>query len=213
MAKITVIGGTGYAGAAIVAEAAARVHRVTAMARSVPMVPIDGVAYLQGSALSEELRARAFEGADAVVTATSPRGDMVDKHGELASALAESAIESGSRLIVVGGFSSLRPAPGAPRFIEGDVPEEYRDEAWAGHAVLESLLAADPALDWTFVSPAATFGAFAPGEATGVYRLGGEIAMFNEDGKSFISAPDLATAILDLIDGDEHHREHVSVVG
>ena len=213
MASITVIGGTGYAGAAIVAEAAERVHRVTAVARSVPMVPIDGVSYLKGSALSGELRARAFAGADAVVTATSPRGDMVEKHVELASALAESAIESGARLIVVGGFSSLRPAAGAPRFIEGDVPEEYRDEARAGHAVFESLLAADPALDWTFVSPAATFGAFAPGEATGIYRLGGEIAMLDDDGKSFISAPDFAKAILDLIDGDEHHREHVSVVG
>ncbi|MCB2411397.1 NAD(P)H-binding protein [Demequina sp. TTPB684] len=213
MASITVIGGTGYAGAAIVAEAAARVHRVTAVARSVPMVPVDGVTYLQGSALSGDVRARAFEGADAVVTATSPRGDMVDHHLDLASLLAESAIQSGARLIVVGGFSSLRPAPGAARFIEGEVPEEYRAEAQAGHAVYESLLAADPALDWTFVSPAATFGAFAPGEATGRYRLGGEVAIFDEDGKSFISAPDFAAAILDLIDNDEHHREHVSVVG
>ncbi|PKQ18421.1 MAG: NAD-dependent epimerase [Actinobacteria bacterium HGW-Actinobacteria-8] len=213
MASITVVGGTGYAGAAIVAEAAARVHRVTAVARSVPMVAIDGVTYLQGSALSADLRARALAGADAVISATSPRGDMADKHVELVSALAESAMASGARLIVVGGFSSLRSAPGAPRFIEGDVPEEYRSEARAGHAVLEPLLAADPALDWTFVSPAATFGAFAPGEATGRYRLGGEVAMFDEDGKSYISAPDFAKAILDLIDGNEHHREHVSVVG
>ncbi len=213
MASITVVGGTGYAGAAIVAEAAARVHRVTAVARSVPMVAIDGVTYLQGSALSADLRARALAGADAVISATSPRGDMADKHVELVSALAESAMASGARLIVVGGFSSLRSAPGAPRFIEGDVPEAYRSEARAGHAVLEPLLAADPALDWTFVSPAATFGAFAPGEATGRYRLGGEVAMFDEDGKSYISAPDFAKAILDLIDGNEHHREHVSVVG
>ena len=213
MASITVIGGTGYAGAAIVAEAAGRVHRVTAVARSVPMVAIDGVTYLQGSALSGDVRERAFAGADAVVSATSPRGDMVDKHVELASVLAESAIASGARLIVVGGFSSLRPAPGAPRFIEGDIPEEYRAEAQAGHAVFESLLAADPALDWTFVSPAATFGAFAPGEATGIYRLGGDVALFDEDGKSYISAPDFAKVILDLIEGGEHHREHVSVVG
>ncbi len=213
MARITVIGGTGYAGAAIVAQAAARGHGVTAVARSVPMVPIDGVTYLQGSALSPGVRTRAFDGADAVVTATSPRGDMVDRHVELASVLARCAIETGARLIVVGGFSSLRPAPGNPRFIEGDIPREYRAEAQAGHAVLESLLAADPALDWTFVSPAATFGAFAPGEATGTYRLGSDVAVFDADGKSFVSAPDFAKAIIDLIDTDAHHREHVSVVG
>lgn len=213
MASITVIGGTGYAGAAIVEEAAARVHRVSAVARSVPMVPVDGVAYLQGSALSGDVRARAFEGADAVVMATSPRGDMASKHVELAELLAASALEYGSRLIVVGGFSSLRPEPGAPRFIEGDIPEEYRAEAQAGHAVLELLQNADTALDWTFVSPAALFGSYAPGEATGRYRLGGEIAMLDEEGKSFISAPDFAKAILDVIESDEHHREHISVVG
>ncbi len=138
MASITVIGGTGYAGAAIVEEAAARVHRVSAVARSVPMVPVDGVAYLQGSAMSGDVRARAFDGADAVVMATSPRGDMESKHVELAELLVASAIENGSRLVVVGGFSSLRPEPGAPRFIEGDVPEQYRAEAQAGHAVLET---------------------------------------------------------------------------
>lgn len=213
MASITVIGGTGYAGAAIVAEAADRGHRVTAVARSVPMVPIDGVTYLQGSALSADVRARAFRGADAIITATAPRGDMVDKQTELSNLLAQSAIESGARLIVVGGYSSLRPAPGEPRFVEGDVPEQYRVEARAGHAVLESLLAGPAELDWTFVSPAASFGAWVPGEATGKYRLGGEVAMLDEDGKSFISAADFAKAIVDLIDAGEHHREHVSVVG
>lgn len=213
MASITVVGGTGYAGAAIVAEAAARVHRVTAVARSVPMVAIDGVTYLQGSALSADLRARAFAGADAVITATAPRGDMVDKQVELSRLLTQSAIESGARLIVVGGYSSLRPAPGEPRFVEGDVPEQYRIEAHAGHAVLESLLGAPAELDWTFVSPAASFGAWVPGEATGHYRIGGDVALVDADGKSFISAPDFATAILDLIDGNEHHREHVSVIG
>lgn len=34
----------------------------------------------------------------------------------------------------MGGFSSLRPAPGAPRYVEGDVPEEFRAEAMEGEA-------------------------------------------------------------------------------
>ena len=40
MSRITVIGGTGYAGSAIVAEAAARGHQVTALSRSLPDAPI-----------------------------------------------------------------------------------------------------------------------------------------------------------------------------
>ena len=213
MSHITVIGATGYAGSALVAEAAARGHDVTAISRSAATDPVAGVTYVRGSALDEDVRKRAFDGADAVITATSPRGDMAERQLELSEALASRAGLAGVRLIVVGGFSSLRPAPDAPRFVEGDIPEEYRAEALVGHAVLEALMAEPEALDWTFVSPAATFGAFAPGPATGVYRVGGEVAMFDDEGKSFVSAPDFAKAIIDLIDTNEHHREHVSVVG
>jgi uncharacterized protein len=39
VSRITVIGGTGYAGSAIVAEAAARGHQVTALSRSLPGAP------------------------------------------------------------------------------------------------------------------------------------------------------------------------------
>lgn len=213
MSHITVIGGTGYAGAAIVAEAASRGHDVTAVSRSEPADPVAGVTYVRGSALEEEVRSRAFDGADVVITATSPRGDMEAQHLELAEALASRAGVSGTRLIVVGGFSSLRPAPGAPRFIEGDVPEQYKAEALAGHSVLEMLAAEPDELKWTFVSPAAVFGAFAPAEPKGSYQLGGEVAILDDEGSSFISAGDFASAVVDLAESGEHIREHVSVVG
>lgn len=213
MSRITVIGGTGYAGAAIVAEAAKRGHQVLAISRNAPSEPIEGVTYVQGSGLDAEVRARAFDGADAVITATSPRGDMADQQLELSEALASRAGATGVRLIVVGGFSSLRPAPGEPRFIEGFVPTQYLAEAKAGHSVLEMLQAEPEQVDWTFVSPAQVFGAFAPGPATGTYRLGGEVAILDAEGKSFVSAPDFAMAVVDLVDSAAHHREHVSVVG
>ncbi len=211
MARITVIGATGYAGAAIVAEAARRGHDVTGVSRHAPATPVDGVTYVEGSALDPDVQARAFEGADVVVTATSPRGDMATRQLELSRELAQRAADAGVRLIVVGGFSSLRPAPGAPRFIEGDVPEQYRTEARAGHSVFEMLQDAPEGLDWTFVSPAATFGAYAPGTPTGAYSLAGEVAQLDAEGKSFISAADLALAIVDIAEADAG-KGHVSVV-
>lgn len=213
MTRITVIGGTGYAGSAIVAEAAKRGHEVTAVSRTAPSEPIAGVTYVQGSAMDADVRARAFDGAYAVITATAPRGAMADQQLELSEALASRAGASGVRLIVVGGYSSLRPAPGKPRFIEGFIRSEYLEEAKVGHAVLEMLMAEPFELDWTFVSPAQTFGALAPGPATGKYRLGGDVAILDKDGKSFVSAPDFAMAVVDLVDAAGHRREHVSVVG
>lgn len=213
MTRITVIGGTGYAGSAIVAEAAKRGHHVTSVSRHAPAEPIEGVTYVVGSALDVDVRAKAFEGAYAVVVATSPRGTMADQQLELAEAIASRAGASGVRVIVVGGFSCLRPALGKPRFVEGFVPSQFLEEAKVGHAVLEMLMAEPFELDWTYVSPAQTFGAFAPGPATGTYRLGGEVAILDEEGKSFVSAPDFAMAIVDLVDAAGHRREHVSVVG
>lgn len=212
MARITVIGGTGYAGGAIATEAARRGHDVTALSRTAPPTPVPQVTYVTGTAFDAEVRDAAFAAADAVVLATSPRGDMAGRQLELAQALASRAEETGARLIVVGGFSSLRPAPGAPRFAEGEIPPQYRDEALAGHSVLEMLLAAPDALDWTFVSPASAFGAYAPSEPTGAYRLGGEVAILDDAGRSRLSAPGLALAVVDLIEAGTHRREHVSVV-
>lgn len=212
MSRITVIGGTGYAGAAIVAEAVKRGHVVTAVSRNPPLEPVKGVTYIQGSALDADVRARAFDGAYAVISATAPRGAMADQQLELLEAIASRAGATGVRLIVVGGYSSLRPAPGKPRFIEGFVPSQYLQEAKVGHAVLEMLMAEPFALDWTYVSPAQTFGAFAPGPATGKYRLGGDVAILDKDGKSYVSAPDFAMAVVDIVDAAGHRREHVSVV-
>lgn len=212
MANITVLGGTGYAGAAIVAEAAKRGHQVTAVSRSVPAATVEGVKYVHGSALDAAVLAQALDGADAVVIATAARGDMVEGQATLTQTVASAAAEKGVRLIAVGGYSVLRPAAGAPRFVEGDVPEAYRVEANAGYALLQLLESSPEALDYVYVSPAAKFGAWTPGEDTGSYTLGADVALANADGASQISAADFALAIVDLAQASEPSRAHVSVI-
>jgi len=212
MSSITVIGGNGYTGAAVVAEALRRGHAVTVVSRSLPDAPLASVRYVTGSALEPEVLDSALSGADVVVAATSSRGGEAQAAPVLAGLLVERAAHTGVRLLVVGGFSSLRPAAGAPRFIEGEVAEAIRAEAEAGHASLEALLAAPQGVNWTFFSPASQYGSWIPGEASGSYRLGGEVAMLDTEGSSVLYAPDLALAILDIAESGEHAREHVSVV-
>jgi putative NADH-flavin reductase len=116
-------------------------------------------------------------------------------------------------LLVVGGFSSLRPSADAPRFVEdlSQVPAEVRDEVLAGAAlIIDDLPAAPPTLDWVFVSPARMFGSFAPGERRGEYRLGGDVAVV-PDGGGAISAPDYALGLVDLIERNDQHRAHVNL--
>jgi putative NADH-flavin reductase len=209
LSRIVIIGGTGYTGTNVAREATSRGHEVVSWSRNAPAAPVEGVRYETGDAADATA---VVPGADVVVLALSPRGDTAGRLVQLYPVYAAAAADTGARLIMVGGFSSLRPAPGAPRFAEGEIPEEYREEALEGEATRQWLATSAPAgLDWVFVSPAGAYGAWAAGEKTGTYRVGGEVALFDSEGKSEISGPDFADAIVNEVDRAEHHREHISV--
>ena len=210
MATIVVFGGTGYTGSNIVREAASRGHQVISVSRSEPQERVEGVRYEVGDAVA--VAPRVIPGADAVVASLAPRGDMAGRLVEVYRELARLSAEAGARYLQIGGFSSLRPAPGAPRFVEGEIPEQYRAEALEGEASRVMLVEEAPEeLDWVFVSPAGAYGAWAAGERTGTYRVGGEVALFDAEGGSNISGADFASAIVDEIETPDHHREHLSV--
>lgn len=213
MSHIVVIGGTGYAGSAIAREAASRGHEVTAFSRSLPADPIQGVNYVQGDAADEAALASVISGADVVVAALAPRGALAESFREVNRTIMRLADAAKARLFVVGGFSSLRPAAGAPRFMEdlGGVPAEIHDEILAGAAlIIEDLPSTPETLDWVFVSPAQNFGSYAPGERLGHHRVGDDVAVSPEDGGA-ISGPDYAIGFVDLIEAGDRHRAHVNL--
>lgn len=214
MTRITIVGGTGYTGSAIALEAVSRGHEVTSFSRSVPEIDarVDGVTYETGSLTDPAVRARAVEGADVLVSTLSPRGELDGRIVEVDRELAALADARGARFLVVGGFSSLRPAEGAARFAEGDdIPPQFAAEAKQMNEVLNDLLSSPESLDFVFFSPAQQYGAYVPGEATGRYRLGGDVAIFDADGVSALSGSDFALSIVDEIERSGHHRAHLSV--
>jgi putative NADH-flavin reductase len=213
MSRITVLGGTGYAGSAIVAEAAARGHDVTSLSRTLPTERVRGVNYVQGDARDEVALSSVIGGADVVAAALAPRGPLADVFRDVYRTIAALAEAEGSRLFIVGGFSSLRPAAGAPRFVAdlSYAPAEFHHEIVTAAALVTDDLPATPeTLDWVFVSPAAKFGSFAPGERLGEYRVGGDVAVQPEGGGS-ISGADYALGFVDLIEQGDHHRAHVNL--
>ncbi|MFJ4174800.1 NAD(P)-dependent oxidoreductase [Microbacterium sp. NPDC089696] len=211
MARIVVLGGTGYAGKHIVAEAVDRGHDVIAISRSVPADTVDGASYVQGSALDIASLASAFDGADAVVSALSPRGDMTDHVLEALRHVIAELADTSTRLGVVGGAGGSHVAPGGPRLFDLDFPEEYKHEAQVGIDSLALLEQADAGLDWFFIHPAEVFGPWAEGERTGHYRDGGDVLVRDDEGKSFISGADFAIAVVDEIEQGNHHRERFTV--
>lgn len=212
MSRITVIGGTGYAGSAIVEEAAARGHDVTSLSRSLPEHPVPSATYLQGDATDEATLSAVIDGCDIVVGALAPRGPLAATWRDFYRTLARRADAAGVRLFIVGGASSLRPRPGADRFVAdlSGIPAELHEEIRSGAAFVTEDLPATPAsLDWVFVSPALRFGAHLPADRLGRYRLGDDVAVQADGGA--ISAADYALGLVDLIETGDHHRAHLNL--
>ena len=211
MARIAVIGGTGYAGSHIVAEAVRRGHTVVSVARTVPAERVDGATYVEGTVLDVPNLVRELEGVDVVVSALAPRGDML---GKVRPALAQlvSVLPEDVRVGVVGGAGGSLVAPGGPRLIDTDgFTDDYKPEASEAIGVLEDLQAGDAARDWFYIHPAGGFGAWAPGERTGSYRDGGDVLVTDDNGDSFIGGADFAVAVLDEIENPKHSRERFTV--
>ena len=211
MTRIAVIGGTGYAGRHIVAEAVSRGHTVVSVARTIPSERVEGATYLEGTILDVPSLVAELEGVEVVVSTVPARGDMEGNvrpnTAELVAALPENV-----RFGVIGGAGGSLAAEGGPRVV--DLPsftEEYKPEAFEAIGILEDLQATDASRDWFYIHPAGGFGAWNAGERTGRYRDGGDVIVTDAEGESYISGPDLAVAVLDEIENPQHSRERFTI--
>lgn len=210
MARIAVLGGTGYAGSHIVAEGVSRGHTVVSIARKLPAERVDGATYLEGTLLDVPALVAQLEGVEVVVVAVAPRAEMAGQVRSNVALLIE-ALPENVRVGVIGGAGGSLVAPGGPRVVDSGFPDEFKDEALEAIGVLEDLQADQTGRDWFFVHPAGGFGAWNPGERTGRYRDGGDVIVTDEAGESFISGADLGVAVIDEIESPRHVRERFTI--
>jgi putative NADH-flavin reductase len=211
MARIAVIGGTGYAGSHIVAEAVRRRHTVVSVARTIPSERVEGATYIEGTLLDVPSLVAELEGVEVVVCAVPGRGDMA---GLVRPAVADlvAALPDAVRVGVIGGAGGSLVAEGGPRLVDTEgFTEEYKPEAFEAIGILEDLQATPASRDWFYVHPAGGFGVWAPGERTGSYRDGGDVLVVDAEGESFLSGADLAVAVLDEIETPQHPRGRFTV--
>jgi uncharacterized protein len=210
VARITILGGTGYAGAALAAESAMRGHDVTVVSRTGPADPVPGVQYVTGSVLDASLLDEVVAGRDVVISALSPRGDMAGKVEDVLRDLARRVEGTPTRVAHIGGASSLLVEPGGPRLwdvTQSHIPDDVKPEVETGMRILDDFRATPDSVDWFYVSPAEKFGAWVEAPVTGSYRLGGDVLVRDEAGESTISAGDLALAVVDEIEQPAYRRK------
>ncbi|NWD73185.1 NAD(P)-dependent oxidoreductase [Pseudomonas gingeri] len=202
MSKIAIIGATGRAGSQLLEEALRRGHSVTAIARNpAQLAGRAGVVSKAVDALDAAALEAAVAGHDVVISAahfsTLPAAAVI---GPVKKAGVK-------RLLVVGGAGSLL-LPGGTRVIDSPgFPPEYKAEASAGAAFLETLRQ-EKDLDWSFLSPSAEF---VEGERSGHFRLGKDDLLVSAEGRSWITFADYAIALLDEVEKPAHSRQRFAV--
>lgn len=202
--NIALIGATGFVGSALLKEAVARGHSVTALVRNPAKVATDAnVKAVQVDVNDAFALASKLGGHDVVISAFNGGWgdpDIYNKHLGGSKAIVAAAKAAKVRLIVIGGAGSLH-APDGSQFVDSpQFPAAYRDGARAARDALAGLRNGDWQ-DWSFVSPAAML---APGERTGKFRLGGDEPVLDANGDSHVSVEDLAVATLDEAETPRH---------
>jgi putative NADH-flavin reductase len=213
MTTIAIFGGTGYAGGAIRDEALRRGHTVISVSRKEGKVAgTPGLISREGSLHDPALVDHLAVEADVLVVAIRASEQDGIRLADVIGSLAKTSAEHSTRLGVVGGAGSLHVTEDGPRVVDlPTFPEAHKGEALGQADVLAVLRETPAGVDWFYLSPAASFGSYAPGEATGHYRIGGDVLLADADGNSNISGADYARAFVDEIEKPEHGRQRFSV--
>ena len=204
--KIALVGGTGFVGSKLLAEAISRGHQVTVLVRD----PLKVALERQVIPLAVEVRdtpalVAAITGHAAVLSAYNP----ALPHGldGARSIIAAVKLANVPRLLVVGGAGSLLRPDGTRVVDAPSFPAQWKQGA-LDTAEFLNLLREEPTLDWTMLSPAEILS---PGTRTGHFRLGDDHALTDPSGPTRISVEDFAVAFLDELDSPQHSRARFSI--
>jgi putative NADH-flavin reductase len=209
--NITLIGASGFIGSAVLKEALARGHHVSALVtRPERLAPHPRLTALAANVMDVELLTAQLAGADVVVSAFSGHaqedvlGYFVAGIGNIISAVRQAGVP---RLLAVGGAGSLEVSPGVQLIDTPTFPAQYKATAEGARQALQ-LLRQEASLNWTVLSPAAVI---APGERTGNFRTGLEQLLTAADGSSAISVEDFALALVNELERPAHPRQRFTV--
>ncbi|HUB89093.1 MAG TPA: NAD(P)H-binding protein [Dyella sp.] len=210
--KLVLFGATGHIGHAILDEALARGHDVTAVVRDAGRLKQqhDKLHVVIGTVEQTAIWLAYAKYADAVIASLSARrsGDF-DEVPLTAQTLLDTLNGTNvKRLLWVGGAGSLETAPGVKVIDDPHFPAAWKPEAEAQARALEVFRASKADVDWTYISPAALIE---DGERTGHYRVGGEQLLKDDKGVSRISVPDYAVALLDRLEKNDALRQRITV--
>ncbi|KQR92696.1 histidine kinase [Chryseobacterium sp. Leaf180] len=210
MKKVAVIGATGFVGKHLVKELADRGYSVNAIARDSSKVEHNENVHANIADVNNvDVLADVLKGSDAVINAfnagwTNPNlyDDFLKGSQNIEKAVEKAGVQ---RFITIGGAGSL--FVDGKQIVDGaDFPADIKPGALAARDYLNEIKK-NNTLDWTFFSPAIEMHQGTAGVRTGEYRTALENPVFDVNGRSILSVEDVAVALVDELEQNNHIRE------
>ena len=212
--KVLLIGASGKVGRPVLRELLSRGHVVTALVRDPTALAgeFPDLATVAGDAFASALLGEVLPGVDVLVSSVALRDGA--QRGRtpagLTRTLADAAAAAAVRWVSLGGAGSLRTQSGADLVDTPEFPAPAVAESRGFREALRELRDHAPAgLVWTVVSPPAVI--VPEGPRTGHYRTSADDLLVNSDGRSTISAADLAVAVVDEVEFGAHPGTRIAV--
>lgn len=203
--KLGIIGATGNAGSLILKEALDRDLAVTAIVRHPEKLTVTAPVLVKDL---YELTQKDIEFFDVIIDAFRPAAGQEEMHQTSLKHLSKILKGTDTRLIVVGGASSLFIDDQKRMIDVSDPSAPYYPTAYNMYQAFMDLKATQD-VNWTYLSPAANFEP--DGVRTGHYQVSDSSLGKNAAGKSEISMADYAIAIIDEVIEPRHLKQHFSV--
>lgn len=216
MAKIIVVGCTGYVGSAIVDELLSRKNEFIAIARDTSKIASSKyMTKVDLDIINEEELTAVLKDADVIVSAFNPGwtdADLYTNYTLGATCLHNSVKQANAkRLIVVGGAGSLYIDKDVQLVDTPDFPEMIKPGAAAVRDYFMNVLQSETAFEWSYLCPAIEMAPHNKGTRTGHFRYGLSKPVFDCDNRSIISVEDLAVAIADEIDNKQFNNRQFTI--
>ena len=210
--KIALLGATGFVGSALLKEALARGHTVTAIVRDPDKLEKHELLIATaGDVYDSSSLSTLFESRAAVISAFNPGWknpnlyeDQVRGTASIIAAIKKAGIK---RVLWVGGAGGLEVKPGVRVVDNPNLPDWVRPGSLATINAFEQLQK-EGKLDWSFLAPSAELE---QGQRTGKFRLGADHLLVDANGKSRISVQDYAVAMIDELEHPTHVRQRFTV--
>jgi len=202
--RVILVGASGFVGSKILKELVDRGHSVKAIARDISKIPTyKHVEYESIDVMQTDKFVNAINAADAVISAFNPgwtNPNLYDDFLKGSIAVEKAVVAAGTkRFIVVGGAGTLYDKDGN-QFVDGiHFPTDIKPGASAARDYF-NLLKQNLILDWTLFCPALEMNVENSGIRKGFYRTSLNEPIYNDEGRSILSAEDLAVAIVDELE-------------